>query len=690
MRALRWWLGCGALVLVTGMSGWGATWAAGPATGRDFVVLEAWFVPSEWSPPVFDLVLVDAADGRMLQVLPMVPQATGLVNPREVKSLRFKAANTPIVSSGARYLAYSRINSGPRYERRHSVAYAWDLGSGQVRLALKNARVLALLGEAGDHAALLVRTELENVEEFQVHNLVTGQVVFREHIEFGQRLRAYALGSGRYAVAEVDGRGGFVIWDHALQSLRRVPMPAAVLESSRRPDPLATESPEHVVVTDDGRWLAFVASVHPQDPGKPPDSVLHAYPLFKDGAGGEVDGAASKRIRLTTMKEGESVFRRPTEEIQQVLQLLPGPRPDEVVVMMPGAFAIVDVAEGRTVAEWAAVRWMARREDACGGALRSRQQVASCQVWRSLTRGVGLRAIAEWRYYAETQPLDGSPVISPGRRWLAQWDRYADHAVVWDLSQRPPVETSPARADDSDPRSLPLSRPEHSDRLADPRVYRDPELSFSRLGRALLGAMGGARAVSRNIGESPQGTVTLLELDGGDRVAAVQLPVPDYLLRRAESSSQNDFALCAADLSLCASLALRGLNDEAGDDWLVPGCFEGGHDEACLRVAEWRGNAPDRRDDSLLARALLCPGGVAGDSPRPQLLGHCEQLRNVRQHLPPASHWRAVCMGEQAGRCRAAAMLVDRVLGDPVAAEDIAAMGCERGERAACGFTGTR
>jgi hypothetical protein len=652
---------------------------ARPAAGRDFIVLETSFTPaSGGGAAVLDLVLVDATDGRLLQVLPMVPLAPDAIDPREHRSIPIKVADGVVVSNGARLLAYNRINSRSVGVPRHATAYAWELGTGRIRLAQQHARVLALLGEAGDQAALLVKTDREATEEFQIRDLVTGEVVFRKLVEYEYSLRAYTLGSTRYAIFEVDG-GRFMIWDHVLRRLRPVVFPAGALANSQRWDALMTESPNHLILSNDERWLAFTVLKRSPVAGRPAERLMHVYPLFD----GEASGESSKAIRLTAMTDAKGSLQRPAEVVLEPLGLLPGPREDEIVVMTSGLFTLINLAERRTIAEWAAVRWMARREDACEGALRSTASESRCKVTRQLWSAVGIRT-EKWRYDAEARPLDGTPVVSWDRRWLATWDRYADHAVVWDLSAHPPVESSPARADDSNPRTLPLSRPEHGDRLVDERVYRDTDLSFSRWGSVLLGVTVRSLATPRGVDLGPQGTVSLVGVDGKEIVSSVDVPGQDFFRLRAANPSHNDHALCAANFARCSQFALRGLNGLIGEEWLVTGCFEGGQPDACMQVADRQDNAPEKLDDSLLARALLCPGGVAGESPSSQQARRCELLRNARHHLPPAAHWQTVCVDQGGGRCRAAAILVDQVLGDPDAAAAIVAAGCERGDREAC------
>lgn len=499
----------------------------GSALGmQDFIVLEATL--NGYSHSVDDVVVLDPEDGRILQVLPMTPMSLAQQAPRAPLELRLYPSRDTVVARSGQTLAHNRvINHGNANRRLHS--YVWRMASGELLFTSAGGYGFALLGEEGDHLAMLVEEPATSVTEFQVWDVVEGRPVFAARFPEALRVRAHRTDSPRFAVFSLDD--GFVmVWDQRQRQLHRIAMPESRRLAQDQHAALASVQRGAIEVSADDRWLAFRTAPSQRDP---------SYGLHL------VDLQASGPLMAVEMGASGALLGNPFRWVGFGAHLLGEG---------DGALHRLAVPTGQHGGRWTPKAWVAQDRSAAACAEPSRRNSRACQ--RARERDQARRAFVPADAFLEALQVDvrSNYIASNDGRTLVVWDAYNGRPIVLDASRFPPLEVSPERPDGSDVAALYQFRPGIP--LDDGRLGRPGELRFSHFGRHLVVLKArGTTTADRHV------SVGAYAIPGLEYVADLNPSVDAYLLARAVSPSLHDIALCRQQPSICQSDPLHPQHD---------------------------------------------------------------------------------------------------------------------------------
>lgn len=507
-----------ALILCFALSGYADDPMSAPV--QDFVVVEARGGIQGFR--FHDLLVLDPANGRILNVLPMSPRLPEALIQRADDRLRLfpidQGLLRTVVAPLGQTVVHSRTVAGEASSRRvHS--YVWRMASGELSFTLEDAYGFALLGEDGAHLAVLTKDKDVSVTEFQVWDIAANRMIFKARFPEAEHVRAHRTNAVNLAVFSLDD-GYLMVWDQRQRNLRRIAMPDGRQLDQLRDGYAWSMQQGAIALSADERWLAFLTRSTRQQP-------LPGYYLV------DLD-RADPSAPLTPSASGV-LHDSPFAWVSFGSSLLG---------MSATALHRVALSDDSDAGSWAPRAWVAQGAStpACAGT--STQSLRACAKARELERarraflppGAMLEAVdvlVRTRY-----------VASNDARLLVAWDGYNGRPIILDASVFPPREISPDRPDGADPAALYEIRPGFP--LDEGARAAPGMLRFSHYGSHLVSFEPEAGATS-----SPP--VELRAYSTPDLVPRPMLnpSLGDYLRARRDSQGLKNPALCRLEPAAC-------------------------------------------------------------------------------------------------------------------------------------------
>lgn len=489
---------------------------------QDFIVMEAG--TDAYGFRFQDLVVLDPREGSMLKVLPMSPRLPDDLNLRPSDRLRFYPTNwtavRTVVAPSGQTVAHNRVMGRDASSRRmHS--YVWRLASGELVLALSDAYGFALLGEDGDHLAVLAEDKSVSVTEFQVWDTGQNQMVFKARFPEARRVVAHQTSSTRFAVFSLDN-DYVMLWDHEQQQLHRIAIPEGRrLRLPGNGDTWNMYRGENIVISADDRWLAFIGDATRQVPA-------YNFHLVELGAAGE--------LQPVKLQDSGRSLGNPFNWVAFGAGLLGANETSLRRLALP-----FDQMSGT----WSPKAWVARRHSPSACTANNSRELSECSQSPESVRDRARRAFVPSDALLEPIQVDihSRYIASNDGKLLVAWDSYNRRPIILDASTFPPRELSPARPDATDPAAL------HEFRPGIPRDDGQSAgglLRFSHFARHLV-----IFTPEPGFTSSPPVRVQSYSVPALIPGAAPELTLADYLLARSRSAGVRHPALCRLEPEAC-------------------------------------------------------------------------------------------------------------------------------------------
>lgn len=493
---------------------------SGSAGMDDFIVMEA--RSGAYGFIFDDLVVLDPRDGRILRVLPMTSQLLDDPKLRPDDRLQLlpidRTAIRTVVAPGGQTVVHSRTMGADQASRRvHS--YVWRVDTGELIFTRANAYSFALLGEDGDHVAILTEDNSSAVTEFQVWNTSDGRLVFKARFPESESVRAHRTRSRHFAAFTLDN-DYVMLWNHRLGKLHRIAIPEGRQLDQVRHGHKWDLLLGTIEISANDRWLAFIAQGTRQTPSP-------NYYLVNIEESGSLEPI---KLAASGMSLGNS-FRW----LSFGAGLLGWSETSLHRLALP-----FDRGGGR----WTPKAWVAQGPSAADCTGTSTESIRRCSKARD--REIARRAFLPPGAMLEPVEVNVHTryVTSNDATLLVGWDSYNGRPIILDANRFPPREISPGRPDGSRLAELHEFRPgipRDDGRHSAPHLLR-----FSHFGTHLV-------VLTQEAGSTfPQPVrISTYAIPDLEHRPESHPSLPDYLRARRASPSRLNLALCRLEPEVC-------------------------------------------------------------------------------------------------------------------------------------------